>query len=846
MRSLPIYPFFPYFGGEPFLMKAVGDPLSFACPHCKFSIRFKPELAGRRGNCPQCKQILEVPRSVTPGTQKPKRSAANAETVVIPKRTTATIRTAVASAAAAPARTPSPTPADPRLAVLSAFKGPIAPVETLPAYNVGICLAAGVMVFLAMTYVGIIIAATYLTYYHAVYNVGLLEHLGDRGRSAKSFWMFFAYLIPLVFEIVLVFFLLKPLFAKRFVSDKPRSLRRQDEPYLFAFVDRICQCVNAPVPSRIDVDCQVNAAAGFRRGVWSMFTDDMVLVIGLPLVAGLSLQQFAGVLAHEFGHFSQGTAMRVSYLVRSISMWFTRLVYERDAWDERLRIWAAGDGGISFIAIVAICCIWITRRVLWCLMMLGHLVSSYLLRQMEFDADKYEARLAGSNTFASTQRQMRVLNIATQGAYADLNEFMKEGRLGDNLPLLIQSKVKQLPADVLAKIHASASELTTSLFDTHPADNERIESAQEEQAPGVFHRTEPASTLFANFAALSKTCTWDFYRGIFGDSFKLTDMHSVNDLLARQDAEGLTYKSLHRYFQGTFGTLRPISFPSAWSEAPKAPKDTLALVKRLREELLAAADRVKNLAEQYRTANDLVFEADQAKALIHAKQKFKPAEYHLQAATYEAAKEARDTASFKMSRLSPAIETIADHNGRRLFAALQLMHVPQVAAKLPEAKLWQEQVNDLLHVAQLVGRQVTNLVGLRNAFASLSVLLGRVESNRENQIFIEAVVSSMKSNWEIIAQIREPLTRATYPFDHAHGEMMLSMFVLPDMPHREDLGGIYNAADRVLDRLPALYAKVCARLAWMGEQIEQAVGLPPLPEPVEKPSEESARNTTAV
>jgi Zn-dependent protease with chaperone function len=36
----------------------------------------------------------------------------------------------------------------------------------------------------------------------------------------------------------------------------------------------------------------------------------LVLVIGLPLAAGMSMRQVAGVLAHEFGHFAQGAGMR--------------------------------------------------------------------------------------------------------------------------------------------------------------------------------------------------------------------------------------------------------------------------------------------------------------------------------------------------------------------------------------------------------------------------------------------------------------------------------------------------------------------------------------------------------
>ena len=47
-----------------------------------------------------------------------------------------------------------------------------------------------------------------------------------------------------------------------------------------------------------------------------------MLTIGLPLVAGLSLREFAGIIAHEFGHFTQGFGMRLSYVIRQINGWF--------------------------------------------------------------------------------------------------------------------------------------------------------------------------------------------------------------------------------------------------------------------------------------------------------------------------------------------------------------------------------------------------------------------------------------------------------------------------------------------------------------------------------------------
>ena len=108
----------------------------------------------------------------------------------------------------------------------------------------------------------------------------------------------------------------KPLLAARPKRAQPLALNPSDNPLLYAFIAKICDAVGAPTPQRIDMDCQLNASASFRRGFRSMKGSDLVLTIGLPLVANFSAREFAGVVAHEFGHFTQGAGMRLSYIIR--------------------------------------------------------------------------------------------------------------------------------------------------------------------------------------------------------------------------------------------------------------------------------------------------------------------------------------------------------------------------------------------------------------------------------------------------------------------------------------------------------------------------------------------------
>jgi hypothetical protein len=62
----------------------------------------------------------------------------------------------------------------------------------------------------------------------------------------------------------------------------------------------------------------------------------MLAFIAWGVLSTDNLSEVAGVLAHELGHFSQGSGMRLSYVIRSINGWFARVVFERDEWDQWL------------------------------------------------------------------------------------------------------------------------------------------------------------------------------------------------------------------------------------------------------------------------------------------------------------------------------------------------------------------------------------------------------------------------------------------------------------------------------------------------------------------------------
>jgi hypothetical protein len=494
------------------------------CPSCRGVFQARDELAGRRGKCPKCTAAIQVPAKAVAAPVEPARVAAASG------RAPAVV---AATTPAASAQPPNKQPAARRQVELlrelqTAFRGNIRPVRVSIVYRMGIVVCAVVMVLLPLAYLALIGVACFACYYHAVNDTGLLQMGAGRGRII----MVMVYVGPIVAGVIFAFFMLKPLLAQPLEMGRTRSLTRQGEPLLFAFVERVCQAVGSRVPSRIEVNWQLNAAAGTEPGWMRLFSDRLVLMIGAPLVAGLDAGQFAGVLAHEFGHFTQGAGRRLTFLVRKINNWFVKAVYQRDSWDQWLENSAGQwDFRVGWILQLAVLCVLVSRGVLWLLMMLGYVVSSFMLRQMELHADAHEARLVGGNVFESTTRRLSTLEVAYQVAIIELNRMFDQGALPDNLSLLMMFAHDQISPQDRQRIDRHFVALKTGWFDTHPAPMQRIAAAHREAPAGVFADGRPAADLFSDFSSLARNTTWDLYRSNFGSQFLPSMMRPTQELL---------------------------------------------------------------------------------------------------------------------------------------------------------------------------------------------------------------------------------------------------------------------------------------------------------------------------
>jgi Zn-dependent protease with chaperone function len=485
--------------------------IQIVCGACQKTLRVKDEFAGRIAKCPQCQSKVQipameaVPRVALDPPQLSKSGIPETPAPLAASQPSTSNLTSTATASKAPSQL--------MREILAGFQGQFPRVKPTILYRVAAMFVATVMVLLPIVYVALICLVGWGVFWHATNNASIMSSV--RGGRAMQVALL-AYIGPMIVGGISILFMIKPLFARSVKREQEIPVSFTEETLLHSFIQRLCTAVGAPIPKVIEVNCDVNAAAFYRRG---LFRSEVGLIIGLPLLSALTMRQFAGVMAHELGHCSQGAGMNLSNLIRSINFWFIRVIYERDDWDEFLDS-CMEEQHIAVIAIAGLTklLVYLTRRILYVLMLIGHGVSCFLLRQMEYDADKYEIRLSGSDVFESTTRRLRELGIADAILWHTIGANAERFGLPDNLPMCLARFIKILPPEHAKMVDNIVTNQKTSLFATHPEDRDRIAAAKKEGAKGIFLLEGPAKSLVKDFDSLAEKSTKLRFHRLIGKS----------------------------------------------------------------------------------------------------------------------------------------------------------------------------------------------------------------------------------------------------------------------------------------------------------------------------------------
>ena len=706
------------------------------------------------------------------------------------------------------------------------------------AYAAGL-LAVGLgTVLLPVSYLGIFAGTVWLLCGHLAGNLGWIAG-PDAGLA-----MGILYVTVALFLATFTVFLFRPILSAHSRSKADLSLIPGEEPRLHAFVQQICTALGSPTPVRILVSMDVNASARLAPGWGNFRGEGLELVLGLPLIRGLGLAQFAGVLAHELGHFRQGAGMRLVHGIRSVNQWFSRAAAKEDAWERDL----AGNVHRIDPLLYGLCwcariCSWSAKRVLKAHVKAGQAISCVLLRQMEHEADGAAIRLVGGETFAGMVLEAKVIEAAWGLANRSLGMALREGRLADDLPALVAAHTRVFIPEVRRKMERSLLSEKTAWFDTHPSLADRVRRARRTPVRGIFHAGGPSHNLFSDFPALSRRVTHSFYRRDLGDDFNPSRMISTSDLVTGQSDVQVGEAAVTGYFLGLLTNLRPLWLSPGDMEgvhdgvlrAP-VPMEILepAESEKLKVRLRAARARIEKdhagVAELYKSftaADARMLDAVQALALMRANFWIEPGDFQLRKGGSIQAGQAFEEAEADQRDISVSLAVFEEAMRLRLASALRLLADPGVRECLLDARSCSHEVARLLPILGALEKIQPRLESLRRSFHGMGVLLENLEGNEAPEVESQLKTHALAIRMDLEA-VETGLGGLEYPFGSMASPSSLPDYALDALPMEKDYGAHYAVAEEALGRCYALYFRIFGRLALAAGRVEGVLGLGPL------------------
>ena len=218
------------------------------------------------------------------------------------------------------------------------------------------------------------------------------------------------------------------------------ELTRSEHPRLWAEIDELAASVVTAAPVRAVVTPDVNAAVTEATG-------RRELVLGLPLLTGLTRPELRSVLAHELGHFGEGHTRALA----------------------RTRRLTDGLGGLLDHLRGPV------RLVVSAYARGFALLASAANRQQELDADAHSARLAGPAAAASAMRRTAELDVAWDH-YCE--NYLQLSVPAQRRPDVVGGFHRLLEANA-ERLSAVADEVLAaqgrgSFLDSHPSTPQRI------------------------------------------------------------------------------------------------------------------------------------------------------------------------------------------------------------------------------------------------------------------------------------------------------------------------------------------------------------------------------------
>lgn len=294
------------------------------------------------------------------------------------------------------------------------------------------------------------------------FGLGLLVGYGG--------WAMLAAVVLYVMLIGLAAGLGRGLKAPRF-EPHGTQLLETDQPRLWALVRDLAERVGTRPPDEIWLVPEVNAAVTEQTKLLGLRGGQRYLVLGIPVLMALSVEQLCAVLAHELGHYSHSHTrlVEINYRARTA----VAAAYVRLKRINPLRWLFAGYARLYF------------------------LVEAAVSRQQELEADRAAGRIAGRSAARTALVEIDALATAWDlyaGRYVEpgLSYGIAPARVYTGFTEFLHAR-----RDELDELREHIGHATGTRWDSHPPTHVRVAALADAPEVGVYSDARPAWQLMS-------------------------------------------------------------------------------------------------------------------------------------------------------------------------------------------------------------------------------------------------------------------------------------------------------------------------------------------------------------
>ncbi|MFY1704245.1 M48 family metallopeptidase [Micromonospora sp. WMMA1923] len=255
-------------------------------------------------------------------------------------------------------------------------------------------------------------------------------------------------------------------------------LTEQDAPQLWATVRELADAVATRAPDEIRLVPEVNAAVTEQTRLLGLVGGRRTLLVGMPLLQAMRVDQLRSVLAHELGHFS-GRHTRLGGVAYRGRLAIGTTINRIGRWNPI---------GMVFRGYAR----------------LYLLVDNAASRRQELEADRASVLLAGPEAATSALRSLPAIDAAWS-FYTQ--RYVESGWSAGLAPDDLFGGFGQLLAarqEEIDRLREEAPEGSASRWDTHPPIGIRVAAMADAPAGGAAPDDRPAGVLLADVDAAGR------------------------------------------------------------------------------------------------------------------------------------------------------------------------------------------------------------------------------------------------------------------------------------------------------------------------------------------------------